>query len=72
MRLDLRDTHVRAAVEGGALIAINCDSHHPDHLDFARFGILTGRRGWLTADRCVNTWAPDALRRWLRRESPRR
>jgi DNA polymerase (family X) len=67
VRLDLRDTHVRAAVDGGALIAINCDSHHPDHLDFARFGVLTARRGWLTADRCVNTWAPDTIRRWLRR-----
>ncbi|MGH7292922.1 MAG: PHP domain-containing protein, partial [Myxococcota bacterium] len=27
LRLDLRDTHVKAAVDGGALIAINTDAH---------------------------------------------
>jgi DNA polymerase (family 10) len=68
LRLDLRDTHVRAAVEGGALIAINCDSHDPDHLDFARYGVTTGRRGWLTAERCINTWEKSRLRRWLARQ----
>lgn len=67
LRLDLRDVHVRAAVEGGALIAVNCDSHEREHLDFARYGVLTARRGWLPADRCVNTWASERLRSWLRR-----
>ncbi len=67
LRLDLRDAHVRAAVEGGALIAINCDSHESDHLDFARYGVLTGRRGWLTAERCVNAWDRERLRRWVAR-----
>lgn len=67
LRLDLRDNHVRAAVEGGALIAINCDSHDRDHLDFARYGVVTGRRGWLTAERCVNTWNRERLRSWVAR-----
>ncbi|MBL9118420.1 MAG: DNA polymerase/3'-5' exonuclease PolX [Phycisphaerae bacterium] len=67
LRLDLRDSHVKAAMEGGALLAINCDSHERDNLDLARYGVLTGRRGWLTAERCVNTWDRERLRRWLKR-----
>jgi DNA polymerase (family 10) len=67
LRLDLRDTHVRMAIDGGALIAINCDSHARDHLDFARYGIATARRGWVTAERCINTWSATKLASWLKR-----
>ena len=48
-RLDLRDTHVRAACEGNAKIAINTDSHRPSDFEQLQFGILTARRGWATA-----------------------
>ncbi len=66
MRLDLRDTHVRAAVEAGCLIAIDCDVHHADDYDNLRFGVLTGQRGWLTKDRCINTWDAGKLHAWLK------
>ena len=66
MRLDLRDVHVRAAMNAGALIAVNTDAHRPEHFAYLRYGILTGRRGWLTADRCINTWSSDELDRWLK------
>lgn len=66
MRLDLRDTHVRAAVEAGCLIAIDCDVHHPDDYDNLRFGVLTGQRGWLIPKLCVNTWGKDKLHQWLK------
>lgn len=66
MRLDLRDVHVRAAVEGGALIAIDTDAHGPEHFDLLRYGILTARRGWLTAEGCVNTWTAKRLHAWLK------
>ena len=65
MRLDLRDTHVRAAVEAGCKIAIDCDVHHPDDYDNIRFGVVTGQRGWLTADNCINTWDKPTLHKWL-------
>jgi len=65
-RLDLRDAHVRAAVEGGALISINCDAHRPAHFDLLRFGVATARRGWLTPDRCINAWDEKKLLNWLR------
>ena len=65
LRLDLRDTHVRAAVEAGCLIAINCDVHQAGDFDNIGYGVQTGRRGWLPADRCVNTWTAKKLHAWL-------
>ncbi|MHA7813754.1 MAG: DNA polymerase/3'-5' exonuclease PolX [Phycisphaerales bacterium] len=65
MRLDLRDTHVRAAVEAGCKIAIDCDVHHADDYGNIRFGVLTGQRGWLAKDRCINTWSKQKLHKWL-------
>lgn len=65
LRLDLRDTHVRAAIDSGCLIAIDCDVHHPDDFENLRYGIVTARRGWLTADRCINCWPAAKLHAWL-------
>lgn len=66
MRLDLRDSHVRACVDAGVKIAIDCDVHAPDDFDNLRFGIMTGRRGGLTAEGCINTWSKAKLAKWLR------
>lgn len=66
MRLDLRDTHVRAAVEAGCKVAIDCDVHHADDYGNIRFGVLTAQRGWLTGEQCINTWSRDKLHKWLR------
>jgi DNA polymerase (family 10) len=65
LRLDLRDTHVLAAVEAGALISINTDAHAPDQFDMMRYGVLTARRGRLPAKLCINTWSRQKLRSWL-------
>lgn len=65
LRLDLRDVHVRAAVEAGCLIAIDCDVHRAGDFDNLRYGVLTGRRGWLPKERCVNTWPAKKLHSWL-------
>jgi DNA polymerase (family X) len=71
MRLDLRDTHVRAAVEAGCVLAIDCDVHEPADFECLKFGVATGRRGWLTRERCVNTWSAGALLDWLRKKGSR-
>ncbi|MBX3386028.1 MAG: PHP domain-containing protein [Phycisphaeraceae bacterium] len=65
MRLDLRDVHVRAAVDAGCKLAIDCDVHAPGDFDNLRFGIMTARRGWLTPDLCINTWSATKLHDWL-------
>lgn len=67
LRLDLRDIHVRAAVDAGCLISINTDAHRAEHLEFIRYGVLTGRRGRLENEGCINTWATDRLLAWLAR-----
>ncbi|MCC5821965.1 MAG: DNA polymerase/3'-5' exonuclease PolX [Phycisphaerales bacterium] len=66
MRLDLRDTHIRAAVEAGCKLAINGDVHHASDYDNLRYGVLTAQRGWLTPDLCINTWPKKRLHDWLR------
>ena len=69
MRLDLRDTHVRAAIEAGAKICINTDAHSIADLDMMRYGVVVARRGWASRDDVLNTWPPDRLRAWLRPHS---
>jgi DNA polymerase (family 10) len=68
VRLDLRDTHVRAAVEAGCLLAIDCDVHGAADFDEIRYGVLTAQRGWLTAAQCLNCMDPGALEAWRRRK----
>jgi DNA polymerase (family 10) len=66
-RLDLRDIHVRAAVDAGCLISINTDAHRGEHLDFIRYGVMTGRRGRLRIPGCINAWPEEQLLEWLAR-----
>ena len=61
-RLDLRDIHVRRALELGVKLAINTDAHHVDQFDLLPFGIATAQRGWATAENVVNTWPLEKLR----------
>lgn len=68
MRLDLRDTHVKGAMEAGCLVSIDCDVHDPADFDNLRYGVVTARRGWVTPDRCVNTWEAARLQAWLKQK----
>jgi DNA polymerase (family 10) len=63
-RLDLRDQLVRAALAAGCHIAIDTDAHGLDNFDLLRFGVLTGRRGGLTAEGCVNAWPWKRFEAW--------
>jgi DNA polymerase (family X) len=54
-RLDLSANHVRAARAKGAKFIVSTDAHHPKHLLNMRYGIVTARRGGLTAEDIVNT-----------------
>ena len=54
-RLDLRDTHARAAAEAGVRLVVNTDSHEVEALAYAELGIAQARRAWLTKDQIVNT-----------------
>jgi len=65
MRLDLRDVHVKAAVEAGCLIAIDCDVHAREDFENLRYGVVTARRGWVTPELCINAWTAKKLHGWL-------
>jgi DNA polymerase (family 10) len=46
-RLDLRDEHVRKAVDAGCALVIDSDAHHPSHFGYAdELGVAVARRGW--------------------------
>ncbi len=64
-RLDLRDVHVRSAVQAGAKLVINTDSHSIASLDLMRYGVITAKRGWATARDILNTYTPSELKKWL-------
>ena len=63
-RLDLRDEHVRKAVEAGVKLVIDSDAHAREHLGFAdEFGIAVARRGWATRADVANAWPLEKLLR---------
>jgi DNA polymerase (family 10) len=54
-RLDLRDVHVRLAVEAGVPIVCSTDAHSARGLGNMRLAVATARRGAATAADVVNT-----------------
>jgi DNA polymerase (family 10) len=66
-RLDLRDVHVRRAVELGIKLAINTDAHSAPELDLRHYGVANAQRGWATAADVVNTWPVADLLSYVNR-----
>ncbi|MDF9746891.1 DNA polymerase/3'-5' exonuclease PolX [Natrinema salsiterrestre] len=64
-RLDLWGSAVQAALEEGAAIAINTDSHQPSTLEYMRWGVHTARRGWAEPADVINAWELAELREFL-------
>lgn len=60
-RLDLRDVHVRMAIDKGVRIAINTDAHRAEEFELLHYGVATAQRGWATAAEVVNTWPIERL-----------
>jgi len=58
-RLDLEAALIRSAKAKGARFVISTDAHHPNHLAFMRYGVITARRGWLEAHDVLNTLPAD-------------
>jgi DNA polymerase (family X) len=64
IRLDLEAQYARRAVEMGIPLAINSDAHNIDQMDLLKYGILTARRGWVSANSVINTWPLAKFREW--------
>jgi DNA polymerase (family X) len=66
-RLDLIDTHARAAAEAGVGVVVSTDAHRVHELQYLELGVAQARRGWLTAEQVVNTRSWRDVQRLLRR-----
>ena len=65
-RMDLRDSHVRAAIKAGVKLVISTDAHNADQLHFMKLGIGTARRGWATKNDVINTRSLKDMMRLLK------
>jgi len=64
-RLDLRDTHARAAIEAGVKLSINTDAHSAADLGELAYGVLTARRAGATKADVINCMSRASLATWL-------
>ncbi len=71
-RSDLRDEHVRMAVQLGVKLVIDTDAHRPSHLDYLDLGIAIARRGWAEKKDVLNTRPLKELMRWLKTPKAKR
>jgi len=69
-RLDLKDLHVRIALDAGVTITINTDAHHTDQFAQMRYGIMTARRGGATKSQIANTLTLAGLRKRIAEKRP--
>lgn len=65
-RLDLDWTWIPYAVEQGVLISINPDAHSTKGIHDIRFGVLSARKGGLTAAQCLNSLSLAAFEQYLK------
>ena len=66
-RLDLNDSHARAARERGIPLVISTDAHSSNALSRLQWGVQVARRAWVQAGDVINTRPVDEMRARLRR-----
>jgi DNA polymerase (family 10) len=66
-RLDLNDAQARLARDRGVALVISSDAHSRLAFSSLQWGVLVGRRAWLTRDDVLNTRPFDGFRARLRR-----
>ena len=64
-RLDLDDTHVKAARDHGVMLSIGSDAHSADQLGNLDDGVRQARRGWARRADIINTRPISGLRKLL-------
>jgi DNA polymerase (family X) len=66
-RLDLTDTHARAAAEAGVRLVVSTDAHRVHELANLELAVAQARRGWISPEQVVNTRSWAQVRRLLKR-----
>jgi len=64
-RLDMDWRWWRKAAKRGLITSINPDAHRVEQLDYVAAGVLTARKGGLTANSVLNTRSLAEVRSWL-------
>ncbi|MDD3753555.1 MAG: DNA polymerase/3'-5' exonuclease PolX [Methanobacterium sp.] len=64
-RLDLKDKHVKMAIEHGCKLSVNSDSHNLQGLNNMDLGVATARRGWARKKDIINTFSLKKLLKLL-------
>jgi DNA polymerase (family X) len=64
--------YLREATAQGVLIAINPDAHAVEGLEDVTWGVAAARKGWLTAEQCLNALPAEAFADWLAARRARR
>lgn len=70
-RLDLDWTWVPYALEKGVMLSINPDAHRMAGYEDTWWGVDAGRKGGLTADRCLNTFHLADIEAWFQQKKKR-
>ncbi len=65
-RLDLKDEHVKKAVEAGVKLSIDSDAHDVNHIRFLEHGIAQARRGWAEKKDIINAWPFKKMKKALK------
>ncbi len=66
-RLDIRDTHARAAGEAGIPVLVSSDAHRPHELEYLDFALSQARRAWLTKAQVLNTRTWPQIQKMMKR-----
>ena len=56
VRLDLKDVHIRQAIEHKVKLTIGSDAHTKQNLHYVELGAAMARRGWAEKKDIVNAW----------------
>jgi DNA polymerase (family 10) len=67
VRLDLKDVHVKMAVENKVKLVIGTDAHTKENLRYVELGAATARRGWAEKKDIVNAWPLKKVLKALKR-----
>jgi DNA polymerase (family 10) len=65
-RLDLKDEHIRKAVQIGAKLGVSTDSHSITQMHYLELGVAQARRGWAKATDIVNTRPLQQFKKMLK------
>ncbi|MDO8664718.1 MAG: DNA polymerase/3'-5' exonuclease PolX [Candidatus Liptonbacteria bacterium] len=65
-RLDLKDEHIRKAIDAGVKISIDSDAHSAVNVGFMELGIAQARRGWAARKDVINAWPLETMLKFLK------